>query len=642
MQFKHPEILYALFLLILPIIVHLFQLRRFEKVAFTNVQFLKKIALQTRKSSKLKKFLVLLTRLFLFTALIIAFAQPYFSKVTKNVEQHTFIYLDNSLSMQAKGTQGELLKRAVQDLVETNQSTNNLNLFTNDNAWYDLKNILLSLEYYPVKQELTNVLFKIKNKLKTKNNSNNPIVLISDFQKINTTNFVSKDSLINYTIIQTTPVSKSNISLDSIVISNQNSETITLKIRVKSYNADAKNVPISLYNDNLLIGKSTVNILANSSSEAEFTIPSTNNINGKVTTIDSNLPFDNELFFTINQSDKINVLAIGENSTFLSKIYTENEYNFVESKLNETDYNILSNQNLVVLNEIENIPNSLSAAIVEAVSSGTNLVIIPNKNSAISSYNSLFRDLNLGEISARNNSKLAITDISFTHPFLQNVFEKEIENFQYPTVNSSFLTNLRNSSSILKFENEKAFVSEIKTTNSTVYWLASAINSENSNFKNSPLIVPIFYNFGKYSYKNAQLNYTIGATNEIEIKASLQKDAILEISDGQTRFIPLQQVGNTSVKITTTDQPLNSGLYTIDKAGEALQHIGYNYNREESNLDYENFTENNSNTNYYTSVKEAFTTLNDTYKTNSYWQLFLVLAILFLMIEILLLKFFKP
>ena len=54
MQFKHPEILYALLLLLIPIIVHLFQLRRFQKVPFTNVAFLKEISVQTRKSSTIK------------------------------------------------------------------------------------------------------------------------------------------------------------------------------------------------------------------------------------------------------------------------------------------------------------------------------------------------------------------------------------------------------------------------------------------------------------------------------------------------------------------------------------------------------------------------------------------------------------
>ena len=84
MQFKHPELLYALLLLLIPIIVHLFQLRRFQKELFTNVEFLKKVDLQTRKSQNLKKWLTLITRLLLLAAVILAFAQPYTS--TSNIE----------------------------------------------------------------------------------------------------------------------------------------------------------------------------------------------------------------------------------------------------------------------------------------------------------------------------------------------------------------------------------------------------------------------------------------------------------------------------------------------------------------------------------------------------------------------------
>ena len=79
MNFKHPEILYFLFLLVIPILVHLFQLRRFKKEYFTNVQFLKELSVQTRKSAKLKKWLLLLTRLLLLALLILAFAQPYYA-----------------------------------------------------------------------------------------------------------------------------------------------------------------------------------------------------------------------------------------------------------------------------------------------------------------------------------------------------------------------------------------------------------------------------------------------------------------------------------------------------------------------------------------------------------------------------------
>ena len=110
MQFKHPEILYFLFLLVIPILVHLFQLRRFKKEYFTNVRFLKELYIQTRKSSKIKKWLLLATRLLLLTFLIIAFTQPFFkAKDTKNSSNEMYIVLDNSFSMQAKGQKGELL-----------------------------------------------------------------------------------------------------------------------------------------------------------------------------------------------------------------------------------------------------------------------------------------------------------------------------------------------------------------------------------------------------------------------------------------------------------------------------------------------------------------------------------------------------
>ena len=107
MQFKHPEILYFLFLLVIPILVHLFQLRRFQKEYFTNVRFLKELNMQTRKSSKIKKWLLLCTRLLLLACLIIAFAQPFFkANDSNNKGNEMVILLDNSFSMQAKGSKG--------------------------------------------------------------------------------------------------------------------------------------------------------------------------------------------------------------------------------------------------------------------------------------------------------------------------------------------------------------------------------------------------------------------------------------------------------------------------------------------------------------------------------------------------------
>src|SRR6476620_6300742 len=138
MQFKHPEILYFLFLLVIPIIVHLFQLRRFKKEYFTNVRFLKELSIQTRKSSKLKKWLLLATRLLLLAAMLIAFAQPFFqAKDHKGSTNELYIILDNSFSMQAKGKKGELLKRAIEDLLEQVPENQTFSLVTNSATFWD-------------------------------------------------------------------------------------------------------------------------------------------------------------------------------------------------------------------------------------------------------------------------------------------------------------------------------------------------------------------------------------------------------------------------------------------------------------------------------------------------------------------------
>lgn len=183
MQFKHPEILYFLFLLVIPILVHLFQFRRFKKEYFTNVKLLKEIQIQTRKSKSIKKWLLLATRLLLLAALIIAFAQPFFNaKDAQNKENKLVILLDNSFSMQAKGAKGELLKRSVQELLENISENQSFSLLTNSDVFWDtdIKSIqkeLQNLEYSSVPFQLDALINQVELK---KPNTNVDYIVISD------------------------------------------------------------------------------------------------------------------------------------------------------------------------------------------------------------------------------------------------------------------------------------------------------------------------------------------------------------------------------------------------------------------------------------------------------------------------------
>ena len=118
MQFVHPAFLWALAALAIPIIIHLFYFRRFKKVYFTNVRFLKEVKEETSARRRLRNLLVLLARLLALAALVLAFAQPFIPQDTevKKGTKAVSIYVDNSFSMNALSQDVPLLEKAKQNV----------------------------------------------------------------------------------------------------------------------------------------------------------------------------------------------------------------------------------------------------------------------------------------------------------------------------------------------------------------------------------------------------------------------------------------------------------------------------------------------------------------------------------------------
>ncbi len=650
MQFNNPEILYLLFLLIIPILIHLFQLQRFEKVLFTNVKLLKQIEQQTRKSSKLKKILILISRLLLFTCLIVAFAQPFSSKNDGPIKSETLIYLDNSLSMQAKGKQGELLQKSKHDLIESlRNSEKSISLITNNEVYKNLqvenlKNELLKIEYHPIKIDFKAVLLQIKNLRSKDQNTQSNAILISDFQNINSDfQSVKLDSLINYFFIQTLPAKAENVIIDSLWISQQNNETIQITSRVISQESDIENLSVSLNLNEDLYGKTTISLKKNEQKEIEFSFPNSDLLHGKLSFNDNLLMFDNNFYFNINPLEKSNVLSIGDYHGFVSKIYPDDEFNFTTTRLNNLDYSLLSNQNLVILNELESFPKTLIQLLKEYLNKNGNLVLIPSGNTDVESYNLLLSALGVGKIFNAHKLKKIITTINYEHPFFKDVFHKAEGNFQYPIVNMSYPSSFNSASSLLQFNDQNDFISEIKINNHNFYWVASPLSLDNSNFISSPLVVPVFYNFGIQNEMKKTLYYTIGNKNEIVLKTHNNSDEVWHISNKNSDFIPLQTKSLNKVKIEIENNPLIDGVYQISNASTE-KYLAFNYNREESDMVYFNVEQaikKYNNTVYFSSIDDSITTINDQYKKHNLWQLFVIFALIFLGIEILLQKFMK-
>jgi hypothetical protein len=641
MQFKHPEILYALLLLIIPIIVHLFQLRKFQKVAFTNVKFLKELTIQTRKSSQLKKWLTLLTRMLLLACVVIAFAQPYISNSESfNTKSETVIYLDNSFSMQAQGNNGTLLNRAIQDIIENIDENERISIFTNNANFYNtsvkaIKNDLIQLKHSPGQLSYDAAILKGKNVFSKDQSSIKNLVLISDFQEKNEILSIAKDTAINTKLVQLKPASKANIAIDTVFISKSTVENLELTVQLKNQGDAIETLPVSLFNGDNLIAKSAVDITTESSTI--FTIPANTVFNGKITIEDSNLQYDNKLFFNIDQNELIKVLAINETEdAFLKKIYTNDEFEYFSTSFNNLNYNRIGDQNLIILNELKEIPLSLITALKAFTDNGGNLLIIPSNDIVLNTYNQLFNTYNLARFDSVSKQEKKVTTINFSHPLLANVFDKPIRNFQYPKVNAYYKSVSNSNSSILSFEDGTPFLSQSENT----FRFSAALHTDNSNFKNSPLIVPVLYNIAKQSLKVPQLYYILGEDHKIDISTKLKQDDILTLVNGENSVIPLQQTYTNKVTLEVNDYPKSSGIISVQNKKAFLKNLSFNFNRNESNLAYFDL----SNIENATVNESIATTINDiksATNVNELWKWFVIFALAFLIIEMLILKFLK-
>lgn len=641
MQFKHPEILYFLFLLLIPILVHLFQLRRFKKEYFTNVQFLKELSLQTRKSSQIKKWLLLATRLLILTALIFAFAQPFFeAKDAKAVTNETYIVVDNSFSMQAEGQKGPLFKRVLEDLQQHLPENQNFSLITSDeNFWEtDIKSSqkeIQNLKYSSSEFSLNQVLSQIKAR---KTPFQKEVIIVSDFLNTDAKTLEKIDAAFNTFLIPVKAEKKNNISIDSAFIKETTDKFYEIGFQLTNFGTEEAEIPLGIYNENKLIAKSVVKFDTDKK-EVFFTLPK-QAFNGYASITDEGLAYDNELYFSISEPQKINVLSIGtaEKSGFLSKMYRSSEFIYSNKELNNLNYNELEKQDVIIVNELSKVPQALQTTLNDFAQKDGNVIVIPSSESDNKELTNWLSALGTIRFSKNETAKKLITKISFSHPLYATVFEKNVTNFQFPSVNTYFQVTTT-SAPVLRFEDETPFLTAL----GNVYVFSAALNKENSNFQNSPLIVPTFYNMTQNTNRSGISAMQIGSENPLSIEAKLGKDEILKVKKSKeidgNEFVPSQQIKNNNVLLTFDNSPEEAGNYEVFQNNELLQNISFNYPRTESNLnagmaDLSNFEVANS-------IEAVIDTLQTNRTDNEIWKWFVLLTLLFLITELFIQKLVK-
>ncbi len=674
MKFAYPEFLYALFAIAIPIIIHLFNFRKFKKIYFSNVDFLKEVQQETQAKSKLKHLLILLSRIFLIGFLVFAFAQPYIPSSNNDVANQNNIvgiYIDNSFSMESKGENGSLLNEAktkALDLVNSYRATDKFILVTNnfntgDQRILSNEEVVDQIEAIAVStssRKLSTIYSRNRDPLNSSEINNKSFYIFSDFQKSTTDiKAIEADSLIDSYLIPIKATEISNLYIDSCWFDspthliNQN-EALNIRIKNNSEN-DLENIPVKLYINNQNVVPASFSVKANDETIIALNYRNKNNgvQQGKVELRDSPVTMDDAFYFSYTISENITILGVGNNEPALNSIYnTDSLFNYSNFDVKKLDYSIIKSSNLVVLHNLEQINSGLSNAIKSFINNGGSLLIFPSNKINTDSYKKFLSLLSVNYYTSIDSSENKVREINLIHPIYKNVFDGAPKgNLNLPIVSSYFQLSKGTKAyknNILTFKNGAPFLNEYKIGKGTIYLSTVSLDRGSSNFTNHALFVPTLYNIALLSQNNHPLFHTIGSNSTIDVNRTSTKENVYHIKNKTIDIIP--KVRNTN---TNTTVFINSDIETADnyflENKESKVGLAYNYNRSESDLSYLTSAEideaiklSGINAKYIDVTNDTIqAALSDLNIGKKYWKYCIILALLFLAIEIVLIKIFK-
>ena len=687
MQFVNPLYLFGLLAVAIPVIIHLFNFRRFRKVYFTNVRFLQELKQQTQKQSQLRHLLILATRILAITALVMAFAQPYIplsDKQSKIASRNAVsVFVDNSFSMEAVGSKGTLLDEAKQkasEIASAYKSTDLFQLLTNDFegrhqrlvARDEFLTMLEEVKISPSVHSMSEIVRRQYDLLNSQNTSKRTSYLVSDFQKSSFNSIdINQDSSINTYLVPLQSSAVANVYIDTCWFAQptqQPGKTTQLTARVwnKSDN-DLEKIPLKLLINNQQKSVATIDIKAGMSTTVElpFTIQQPGPQHGLLQVTDYPVTYDDKFYFSFDVLSSIPILAIdgGSENRFLNALYSQDSsVRLTNMSEKAIDYGRLAQFDLIILNEIPAISTGLAGEIKRYVSNGGTILILPAATADLNTYNSFLTALKAPSYQSIDTADTKVVRLSEESYLFRDVFErrqgKEViaSNTDLPKVNKYFPIQIKSAmltTPLMGMLNGKEFLTLTNSGSGQVLQLTVPLDPAFSNFPQQALFVPVLYNIALISHPEHNL-YSINGDNKvIRIGASVPGgDKVYKIKslEGDFEMIPQISSSGNMVNVFVGNQVPVAGNFELVNDKKVISSLAFNYNRGESDLTCNSPGEMESlldkaHLDAFKVLKTGQKPLNEVIaEINSgtqLWRYFILMALLMLLAEILLIRFFK-
>jgi len=476
LTFLNPIALIGLLAASIPLLLHIFNLRKLKTIEFSTLSFLKELQKTKIRRLKIRQLLLLVLRTLLVVLVVLAFSRPTLKGslpggLAGQAKTTAVIVFDDSQSMTASDEQGELLHQAkiaaiaVIDLLKDGDDVILLKLSevpidgasdipSSQRNFSALRNAINEIKPSSIHRTLEDALSFSARLLAASQNFNKEVYLVSDFQSgsLESKTHIRKTGeklfapTTQFFLVSLGKRELQNVSVEPLEIPNtifEVNKSFIVKTKLTNHgSANLQNHVLSVYQDGSRVGQKGVDLRAGQSVETEFTLVPKHSgfIEGKIEVEDDDLEFDNARFFIVRIPEELHVLLIGSASDMtylriaLTSHLTDSSASIIVNQIPYDRFSPsqLNNIDVIVLANLHELTRDQSLALKTYLMNGGGMLFFPGAQTTVDAFNASIAvplgispaattEGNLPSQSAK--SFIEFDKVDLRHPLFAGMFE---------------------------------------------------------------------------------------------------------------------------------------------------------------------------------------------------------------------------
>jgi hypothetical protein len=604
MQLLYPEFLWGLLAIGIPIAIHLLQLRRPQRLLFTNTSFIREVELVTMRRRRVQELLVLVARVLGISFLVLVFAQPFIpARQSSSQGSDVHVLVDNSPSMHVAGeVQGTLMQQAVEQAQALGRSygtTTHFKLIGQKDGELTQSAYLDRLAEAPVLSRRNNWA-SARAQQQLQKAGQNSLYMFSDFQRSVNSEKMLKNIATDAEVVLVPQVGKqvANIYVDSVWLDDafvRIRTNVGLHIRLRNGGQIAMaNCPVKVRLGTQQVAAFSVSLESGqaTTSVVQVQVPDTRLALGEVATGDNPVTFDNIYYFTLQPTASIRVLEIGTEPVAQKAYSAEALFAYSFAMPKQLNYNELRRANIVLVNGTASIDIGLREALIGVVRRGGSVVVVPP--SAVTERTAalqLLKALGISGIQWEDvpTGSLTLQEVAMPSgrdPFFRDVFGAQARQVVMPQV-APVLRIDQSGVDILRLRNGDSYLAEFKNVGlGKAYIFTAPFAKAYGDFTTQGLFVPVLYRLAMLSYHtNQRFAYRLNEpTIMLDMQPQITANSEYRLVRDSLTLLPTQRLREAKLQLEIPAEMTQPGFYELRHRGQLVTTLAFNADKEESEL----------------------------------------------------------